>query len=440
MKLTLVKPFMGHQPGEIDILDDAMAAELVRNGYAKEPAKDPIQSAVDAAAESLGSRVDAALERYLQKFAAAQTKSRKNGIPEIFGPNGNGEPKRTFSAFLKAIRLNDRKALEEMGSEWEPWTKTAMSTTSGPQGGFLIPTEHYPQIMEYVIDASIIRKHATIIPQGSRETQVPAIDVSTVPTAGNNAMLGGVVFNWTEDSANETETEPNLKQIRLINYELTGYSFLSNTLMEDAESEGLEALITMIFGTGVGWTEDYAFFAGNGAGKPLGILNWKGLIQVTRSGASAFALVDLAGMQAQLVPTGDPEDRFWACSPSVLLKIYQLVAGNVAYFSGDFQQANVSKGAGGNTYRMLAGMPLYVTDKLPALDTVGDILLCQGDAYLIGDRKTMSIAYSVDARFTNNQTVWRVVHRVAGRPWPETYTTLPDTTSTVSPFVALSHV
>jgi HK97 family phage major capsid protein len=317
-----------------------------------------------------------------------------------------------------------------MGAEWEPWTKTAWQEQTGATGGFLVPTEHYADVMMYAIDASILRRYATIIPQGAKETEVPVLDVITAPTAGNNAMLGGAVFTWTEENAAETDvfTANQLKQTRLINYELTGYAYLSNTLLEDSGG-ALESIVKRIFGTGVGWTEDYAFFRGTGAGKPLGIVPWAGLISVTRSGASAFTLADKAGMEARLVQGGNRKKRFWAMHQTVLAKLLQMVATSTMY-TIDFQQNPEGL--------LLSGLPVEVTDKLPALNTAGDVLLCQGDAYLIGDRKQMSIAYSEGPRFTNNQMTWRVVHRVAGRPWALDKTTLPDATNTVGPFIALA--
>jgi HK97 family phage major capsid protein len=428
MQLILTQDYLGHQVGTtIEIIDPTIAKSMINQGYAKASPPDPITLAINEAVAGLGLRVDHALELALQELAKAQTKSRKNGIPHILA-GADRDPKKTFGAFLLAVRKGDRKTLEEMGSTFENWeTKTAMDTESGAHGGFLLPTEHYDQVMMYAIESSIMRRYAMIIPMGTRETDVPCLDVVTAPTAGNNAMLGGVVFNWTEDTGTETETEPNLKQLRLINYELTGYSYLSNTLLEDAR--GLEAIISMIFGVGIGWTEDYAFFHGNGVGKPLGVINWAGLISVTRSGASAFAIADYAAMMARLIPTSDMKRCFWACHPTVLAKLYALTAGNILYV-GTFQET-----PGG---RKLGGLPLHVSDKLNALNTAGDILLCDGGGYVIGDRKNTSIAYSYDARFTNNQTVWRVVHRVGGRPWATDKTTLPDATSTVGPFIALA--
>src|SRR5262249_32913518 len=77
---------------------------------------------------------------------------------------------------------------------------------------------------------------------------------------------------------------------------------------------------------------------------------------------------------------------------------------------------------------------VLVSEKLPALNTVGDVLLCDFQHYLIGDRQQIEIAYSEHVAFLSNQSVWRFVSRVAGQPWLRDKVTLSDATSTLSPF------
>jgi HK97 family phage major capsid protein len=80
-----------------------------------------------------------------------------------------------------------------------------------------------------------------------------------------------------EKPATLNETEPALKQIELINYELSGYTKVSNTMLADS-AIGLEAFLYALFGRAIAWDEDYGFLRGNGVGKPLGIFNWAGVV------------------------------------------------------------------------------------------------------------------------------------------------------------------
>src|SRR5262245_45454668 len=47
-----------------------------------------------------------------------------------------------------------------------------------------------------------------------------------------------------------------------------------------------------------------------------------------------------------------------------------------------------------------------VSEKLPAINTLGDALLCDFQHYLIGDRQQIEIAYSEHVAFLSNQSVW----------------------------------
>ena len=91
-----------------------------------------------------------------------------------------------------------------------------------------------------------------------------------------------------------------------------------------------------------------------------------------------------------------------------------------------------------NADEMNTASGMYVTEKLPALNTAGDILLVDPTYYLIGDRSGVAIAYSEHYKFVNDQGTWRFVKRVDGQPWVNAAITLQDGTRTVSPFVALA--
>jgi HK97 family phage major capsid protein len=438
MFVQLTRDYLGRKSGERIELSEGDAAPLLASGTATAVTEDVITPLVTRALEQaltgitggLQSAVDAALK----DFAAASQRSRRHAVPAIFGEGGTGDPKKTFGRFLLAIRNHDVKALEEMGSRFVEWDegveqKTAMSTQTGTTGGYLVPIEFYSKLMTLVTERSVVRPRATIIPMASRSCQVPALDVVTAQAAGDTAMLGGVVARWTEEATTLNEAEPNLKQIDLINYELSGYSKVSNTLLADA-AIGLDAFLMQLFSRAISWYEDYAFLRGNGVAKPLGVASWAGLISVTRSAASAFALADVAGMFSRLLPGGTDQSICWVIHPTVLNKLIQMTGGDNVIFIGN----DVT----GRPRMKILNYDVAVSEKLPAINTLGDALLCDFQHYLIGDRQQVEIAFSEHVAFLTNQTVWRFVSRVAGQPWLRDKVTLSDATSTLSPFVGLA--
>jgi HK97 family phage major capsid protein len=65
-------------------------------------------------------------------------------------------------------------------------------------------------------------------------------------------------------------------------------------------------------------------------------------------------------------------------------------------------------------------------------------LLADFSYYLIGDRQATTVESTKFEAWQYDKTSWRAVHRVDGQPWTNAPFTYQDSTTTVSPFVALS--
>ncbi|MFO0876496.1 MAG: phage major capsid protein [Gemmataceae bacterium] len=437
MFVQLSRDFLGKKAGERIDLAESDAQALLQSGTATAIGDDRLgpllQQTLDHALAGVTGQVQGAVERSLKEFAQAQTRSRRHAVPALFGDGANGDPKRTFGRFLLAVRQHDQRTLEEMGSRFIEWDdvekKTAMSTQTGTTGGYLVPTEFHERIMGLVVERSIVRPRATLIPMAGRSCQIPAIDVVTAPSAGDTALLGGVVARWTEEAASLNETEPTLRQVELTNYELSGYSKVSSTLLADS-AIGLETFLMRLFSRAIAWYEDYAFLRGNGVGKPLGILAWPGLTSPSaRSTANQFRLADVAAMYAKLLAGGDDRSICWVIHPTVLAQLIQMTGGDQVIFLGnDLQRRPRMK---------ILNYDVEVSEKVPALGSANDVTLGDFQHYLIGDRQQIEIAYSEHVAFLTNQSVWRFVSRVGGQPWLRDKVTLADATSTVSPFIGL---
>jgi HK97 family phage major capsid protein len=123
----------------------------------------------------------------------------------------------------------------------------------------------------------------------------------------------------------------------------------------------------------------------------------------------------------------------WAFSPTCVPQLLQLKDGaNRAIF------ISVDQGITKYPVWSLLGRPAIVTEKLPALGTKGDLMLLDPSLYVVGDRMQVEVAASEHVNFLRNQMTWRVVERVDGQPWLEKAITLQDSTTQVSPFVALN--
>jgi HK97 family phage major capsid protein len=438
MYLKLLKEWKNQPAGATIDVPEEYAPLLTEPRIAEPVAGDPVENRVAQALQAAGTRwtksLDQIIDMALQKVQEAQSQAMRHARPALFGPRGDGDPKHSFGDWLLAVRRNDGRYLaDQYGSHFADWDnaghKAALNTQTGAQGGYTVPAEFLPRLVDLVAENSVVRPRATVIPMASKSIQVPVLDVTTAPVAGDTAFLGGLVARWTEEAAGLTESEPAFKQIDLTAHELSGYTKVSNALLAD-NAVGLEALLLNLFGRAIGWYEDQAFLRGNGVGKPFGVLNSGALISVTRSGASAFALADAAAMLARLLPGYDPRTTVWAIHPSVLSKLITMssTAGNVVWIDNARQRPQM----------VLFGIPVAVSEKLPSLNTLGDVLLLDLRHYLVGDRQQIEIAYSEHVAFLNNQGVWRFVARLDGQPWLRSAVTLSDASTTLSPFVGLA--
>ena len=86
----------------------------------------------------------------------------------------------------------------------------------------------------------------------------------------------------------------------------------------------------------------------------------------------------------------------------------------------------------------LFGRPIIFSEKAQTLGTKGDVYFADLSYYLIGDRQSLTAAASPHVKFTTDQTVYRFIKRLDGRPWLDTAITPRNGSNTLSPFVALA--
>src|SRR5262245_52375456 len=240
MFVQLTREYLGKPPGERIDVSDADARHLVESGVAVAVADDPIGPAVGRAFENALGRFSTALngafDNALRQFVEAQGHSRRHASPLIFGESGGDPRGKSFGDWLLCVRHNNAKRLADVyDSRLAEWVegKAAMSTTGGTVGGYTVPTEFLPRLLLAAAEQAVVRPRATVGPMAARSSQVPYLDVTNAPTAGDTAFFGAVVARWSEEASTLNETEPIFRQIELVAHELSGYSLISNTLLAD---------------------------------------------------------------------------------------------------------------------------------------------------------------------------------------------------------------
>jgi HK97 family phage major capsid protein len=370
-----------------------------------------------AAAATRFDRVDA----LRQDAASVSRPAAARG--NMVNAGGAGTPDRdfaTFTDFITAVRRNPSD--QRLASLWSDGTdaRGEQRMDTGTSGGFTIPTQFIPTVMEAPDQANVLTSRATVIPAGDSpdaEVSMPALNQS------DTNMRGGVVTAWTGEGATMTETAMAMKEIKLQAQELTAYVTLTDKLLRNWSAAA--TYIEGKLGSAVAKAKEQAFIRGNGVAKPLGILSAAAFLTVTRATGGTVKYADIAEMEGKF--RGD--SAFYMYSQSVLPKLMRLVDddGRLIW------QASAAVGSPAT----ILGRPAYVSDFCSAAGTVGDLILVDASAYLIKEGAAPRVAFSEHVNFLSNKTAVKIVSSVDGQPWLSAALKGDDAAS-YSPFVGIA--
>lgn len=323
--------------------------------------------------------------------------------------------------------------------------KTALAEGSGLTGGYTIPPQFLTELLTIAAEDAFIEPRARQIPMNSRTLTLPMLDITTAQASGVSPYFGGVVGLWQPEATSLSESEPAFRQSEWTAWDLLIYSVTSNQLLMD-NGVGLDALITQLFSAAITWYKEYAFLNGVGAGSkmPLGVINAPATYLQARAVSGSFNLADVAAMMSHLhIRSWD--SACWIMHQSVLpylIKMHDYTGssnvGNHLVWLTPYGDGKVGPMAMKMPNAFFNGLPLYFTEKLPAISSSskGDVLLVDWSQYIIGQRLDYQIDVSKDFLFRTNQLAWRVIARVDGKPWLNNSIT--DAAGFVSsPFVCL---
>jgi HK97 family phage major capsid protein len=335
-------------------------------------------------------------------------------------------PPREFQSlgeFISAVRFNqDDPRLRDLYHEFE---KRDQSMGTGTEGGFAVPEQFRPTLLQVDPAQAIFEPRATVIPAGDppdAKITMPALD----QTANQN-VYGGVVMYKVAEAGALTKSSVALKEVSLEPFGIGGYIQVTDKLLRNWQAAGplLERQLRLAL---IGY-KDTQFYNGNGVSGPLGILNAPARIDVSRATANAIAIADIRNMIARIKMGGS---FLWIASQTTLPQLMQLQGGN----SENIFIFDASKPIPNS----LLGIPLMFHDRSVALGTKGDLVLVDLSYYLIkqGSGPFVSSDGGV-LNFLSNQTYIKIIDNVDGKPWLSAALPLEGSTSnTVSPFVVLS--
>jgi HK97 family phage major capsid protein len=195
------------------------------------------------------------------------TNSPSKGTEEKTG-RASAEYKRSF---WNAMRTRAGEGLD-------PVVKNALQIGTDTEGGYLVPDEFERNLVEALEEENIFRRLANVITTSSGDRKIPV--VASKGTA-----------SWIDEEGAIPESDDSFGQVSIGAYKLGTLIKVSEELLNDSVFN-LESYISREFARRIGNKEEETFFAGDGSGKPTGILAATGGAQlgVTTAGAAAITL------------------------------------------------------------------------------------------------------------------------------------------------------
>lgn len=437
------------KPEELEELvsDVAKVNELMAAGQFGELVENYARHVVNAKNGEVKRQIDEAVEQGIVKFLKdneatnierlnlselTPVKASRSAHNALHNPQAPGAPlDKEFNGMTDFFRTSWHGNRNPQDVERLHKIYNAFSSVIPSSGGFLIPESMRATLMALVLENSIVRPRAMVVPMETPRVAFPTLDV----TSNADSVYGGVVAYWTEEAAALTESSATFGQVVLDAKNLTAYTEVPNQLIADAIL-AFGAFIEERFPKAIAFFEDKAFFNGTGVGEPLGFLRANATVLNAKEGGQAADTIvweNLVRMFSRMLPTS-LGSAAWIVSPNTFPELATMAltigtGGSAIWLNNGTQGPPMT----------ILGRPVIITEKAPKLGDAGDVNFVDLSYYLVGDRQAIEAASSPHYKFANVKTAYRFVQRVDGRPWIESAITPANgSTDTLSPFVKLA--
>jgi len=323
------------------------------------------------------------------------------------------------------------------GRNHDPRLKAVTGISEGipADGGFLVHTDYATTLLEKTFAASALISRVFRMPLGptSNAIKIPAVADSS---RADGSRAGGIRAYWAAEGGTKTASTPQFEQVALELKKLVGLCYATDELLEDAPA--LEAWIKRAFAMEFDFKIADAIVNGDGAGKPLGILNAPCLHTVTAETGQGAATIVVENIIKMWMSRFGPNTSsyVWLINQNIEAQLYTMA---LAVGTGGVAVYMPAGGISGAMYGSLFGRPVIPCEQAATLGTAGDIILADLSQYVMIDKGGMQSASSIHVSFTTDQTCFRFVYRCDGQPMWSTYLTpYKGSTSYQSPFVVLS--
>lgn len=332
----------------------------------------------------------------------------------------------------KRLDAHQKRNMEIVRKEFR--MATGLNEAIPSDGGFLVGTDFAPTLIQKVYDNSMIAGMCDRIGigPGANGLKINGVDETS---RADGSRHGGVVGYWVAEGAALTGSKPKFRQIELNLKKDAVLFYATDELIQDASALGQVAETAVA--DEIQFMLQDAIIRGNGAGKPLGILNSPALVSVTKeTGQPADTIVakNISKMWAQAYGAGR-SNSIWLVNQEVEPQLDELA---IPVGTGGIPVYMPPGGLSDSPYGRLKGRPVVSIEQASAPGDVGDIILADFSQYILIDKGGVQMASSMHVQFTTDEMVYRFIYRVDGQPSWNAALTPYKGANDLSPFVALA--
>lgn len=324
----------------------------------------------------------AAIDAELNQPTAAPITNKPNGNPDGEEKKGRASDRyrRTFWSAMRQKNFFDVENALQVGTDSE--------------GGYLVPDEFERTLVEALEEENFFRSIATTIQTSSGDRKIPVV-----------ASKGEA--SWIDEEGAFTESDDAFGQVSIGAYKVGTMIKVSDELLNDSVFN-LEAYISKEFGRRIGSKEEEAFFAGDGKGKPTGILNATGgAADGTTTTAAAIAFDDVMDLFYS-VKSPYRKKAVWVLNDTTVKALRKLKDNNGNYIWQPSVQAGQPD--------MILNRPYHTSSYVPEV-AAGKKVMAFGNFsyYWIADRQGRSFKRLNELYAANGQVGFLASQRVDGK-------------------------
>jgi HK97 family phage major capsid protein len=311
---------------------------------------------------------------------------------------------------------------------------TGLNEALPADGGFAVGTDFGPGLIQKVYENSQIAGlcRRTGISGTANGIKLNGIDETSRATG---SRYGGVRGYWVEEGGTFAASKPKFRQIELTLKKNAVLFYATDELLQDAAA--LEQNATACVVGEMDFMLQDALINGNGAGKPLGILNSPALVTVDKEEgqeADSIVLENISKMWARCWARSRP-NAVWLINQEIEPQLDKLA---IPVGTGGMPVYMPPGGLADSPYGRIKGRPVIAIEQAAALGDAGDIILADFSEYMLADKGGVQMASSMHVMFTTDEMVFRFIYRVDGQPlWNSPLTPFKGA-GTLSPFITLA--